>query len=359
MEIKPAIAYFLGANSSQGFYSLYKDFVHPEDGDFLWVIKGGPGCGKSTFMKKIGKAAENAGLTVEYILCSGDPESLDGVYIKEKRMAYVDGTAPHIMDCDLPGGGGLYLDLGAFYHPDPLVKKRQELLRLFAAYKAQYARAYALLRSAEAVAPECVPGLVTEDVLQQVDKRAESLGMRYIPTGAGHSVKTRFLSGISGNGICRLWESVTKQCPRVVTLDDDLGLADVFLQTIRIVAIRKEQPVILCPTPLNPRRLEAVLLPEAGLAFVSVYRRDPWPGDIWRHLRLDAMIREDVVRACREEYRSARRLQGELLESACRSLKEARRLHDELEGVYNPHVDFAGLNELCLLHVDYLLGQME
>lgn len=72
--------YFLGGNTASGFVSFYGQFCRgPED--FLWVIKGGPGCGKSSFMKTIGKAAENAGLDVEYVLCSGDPDSVDGVYL--------------------------------------------------------------------------------------------------------------------------------------------------------------------------------------------------------------------------------------------------------------------------------------
>ena len=39
--------YFLGGNTVRGFVSFYSGFCRgPED--FLWVIKGGPGCGKST-----------------------------------------------------------------------------------------------------------------------------------------------------------------------------------------------------------------------------------------------------------------------------------------------------------------------
>ena len=52
--------YFLGANTGGGFVSVYDEFCPPECGVFLWVLKGGPGCGKSSFMKAIGRAAEDA-----------------------------------------------------------------------------------------------------------------------------------------------------------------------------------------------------------------------------------------------------------------------------------------------------------
>ncbi len=89
------INYFLGSNSYYGFYSLYDDLVCSPLVDRLYIIKGGAGCGKSSFMKTISKAAEDAGLDVEKVLCSGDPDSLDGIFIPRLRIAYVDGTAPH------------------------------------------------------------------------------------------------------------------------------------------------------------------------------------------------------------------------------------------------------------------------
>ena len=46
--------YYLGANSGGGFRSLYRYFA-AGPGDRLHVIKGGPGTGKSSFMRRIGR----------------------------------------------------------------------------------------------------------------------------------------------------------------------------------------------------------------------------------------------------------------------------------------------------------------
>ena len=88
------IQYFLGANSPTGFYSLYDHLLSPEEARAIYILKGGPGCGKSTLMRKIGAWAEEAGLETEYILCSGDPDSLDAVILPAVGAAIVDGTAP-------------------------------------------------------------------------------------------------------------------------------------------------------------------------------------------------------------------------------------------------------------------------
>lgn len=87
--------FFVGANSGDGFQNLFSQVVDLEDTYDLMVLKGGPGVGKNTFMREIGRTMEAAGTPVEYLWCSGDPDSLDGVVLPELRCAVVDGTSPH------------------------------------------------------------------------------------------------------------------------------------------------------------------------------------------------------------------------------------------------------------------------
>ncbi len=87
--------WFLGANTAEGFFSRF-DQLHP--GIRVRknvIIKGGPGCGKSTFMKTLRGCAEALGADTESYLCSSDPASLDGLFIPALGLAFVDGTAPH------------------------------------------------------------------------------------------------------------------------------------------------------------------------------------------------------------------------------------------------------------------------
>ena len=86
--------FFLGANSEEGFSSLYEQLLGGRFDDLL-ILKGGAGSGKSTFMRRVGAAVERTGERVVYINCSGDPDSLDGAIFLDRRAAIVDGTAPH------------------------------------------------------------------------------------------------------------------------------------------------------------------------------------------------------------------------------------------------------------------------
>lgn len=87
--------YFLGANASGGYISLFDDLINPESDNALHIIKGGPGCGKSCFISKIANAMISNGYHVEFFHCSHSPDTLDGIYIQELKTAYLDGTAPH------------------------------------------------------------------------------------------------------------------------------------------------------------------------------------------------------------------------------------------------------------------------
>ena len=84
---------FPGSNTSAGFLSFYREGLKAIDNVF--ILKGGPGCGKSTLMRKIGLNMLERGYDVEFWQCSSDNDSLDGVVIPDISAAIIDGTPPH------------------------------------------------------------------------------------------------------------------------------------------------------------------------------------------------------------------------------------------------------------------------
>ena len=130
--------FFLAANSGRGFVSRYEGF--PGEGAFLHILKGGPGTGKSSFLKSIRARAAELGYDTESILCSGDPDSLDGLLIPALHLAWADGTAPHALEPGIFGADADYVNLGRFCRPlDKTAGKRAA--ELHAAYKEQYRQA--------------------------------------------------------------------------------------------------------------------------------------------------------------------------------------------------------------------------
>ena len=55
--------FFLGANSGSGFQNLFSEIMDPETAFDIMILKGGPGVGKNTFMREIGRTMEQAGFS--------------------------------------------------------------------------------------------------------------------------------------------------------------------------------------------------------------------------------------------------------------------------------------------------------
>lgn len=349
MEQKISRQFFLGANTGAGFVSLYPEFAAPENGAFFWYIKGGPGNGKSTLMRRAAERAERAGLAVESILCSGDPDSLDGIYIPEKKLGYVDATSPHVQEPAVPGGSGKYLDLSAFYRPIP-PEAAAELASIFPAYRREYARAYDMLHAAMLVSPSGIPGILTAETTTRVRKRAEAFAEKAVHRSEAEEYeKRRFLSAYTCRGAVLL-SGTAASFGRVYTLDNELGLADVFLQAVleRVRTVGAAR--IVCPDPVDPEKLAALILPDDGLSLVAVSSDFRFDGKTARHFRLDAAA--ELSDAQRKDVRRAAALRRSLAAEACGSLRRAKELHDTLEAGYRPFVDFRALTRFEEKHLE-------
>lgn len=83
---------YLGAATPTGS----KDFVpNITEGVKRYFLKGRPGTGKSTMLKKIAKEVSDLGYDVEFYSCAFDPDSKDMVISRELNFAIFDSTAPH------------------------------------------------------------------------------------------------------------------------------------------------------------------------------------------------------------------------------------------------------------------------
>lgn len=342
MEAEARICYYLGANTPSGFYSLYDQLIDPETARDVRILKGGPGCGKSTLMKQVGGALEEQGYAVEYIRCSGDPDSLDAVVIPALGAAVVDGTAPHVVEPKYPGLVESYVDLGACYDRAALQAVGPELKGCMKGYKARYSRAYRCLTAAAQLEEDVRALLVTPALEAKMAKRARGILSREIKGAgdqAGRAVQ-RFLGGITWQGVLREYGTVEAQCSKVYELSDTYGLAHTMLTCLAAGAMAAGHDVVACPDPLFPDRMAHLLIPALSLAFVSTTPELPWPHRPYRRIRLDAMADGELLRRSRARLRFSRKVTGALLEEAVDALGQAKAMHDELEGLYNPHVDF-------------------
>ena len=315
--------FFLAAISGRGFYSLYDGF--PGAPQFLHIIKGGPGTGKSGFMKRIREAARERGMDTVSILCSGDPDSLDGLLVPELGRAWVDGTAPHVREPKLFGVDADYVNLGRFCRLPLDERDRDRALALNREYKARYDTAYRHLAAAAALekAEELHDAAAAQEEVQRVGKILDTLPDR---EGGACRKERRFLSAISCQGMLHLHDTVNLLCKQIYHLR-----GHAVLEQAAALAEKKTGQLILCPRPLRPDQLEAVLLPEQGIAF----------------MRVPAAVKVPQGECLQSER---------ALAAGIEELRAAKALHDKLEAIYRPYMVFDDLTRHTNAYIEKLFS---
>lgn len=349
MQAKPQVRFFLGANSPDGFYSLYDQLIDPAQAEEFLILKGGPGCGKSSLMRRVGAAAEERGFQVEYIECSGDPDSLDAIVLPQLKAAIVDGTAPHVVEPKYPGAAERYVNLGECYDRAALRQIKGEIISCMKGYKGCYARAYRCLTAAAQIGEDMRALLETPALEAKMAKRAKGImGREFKKTGGepGQSVQ-RFMGGITWKGVLCNFSTAEALCKRIWELSDTYGLAHGLLTRLASGAMAAGHNIIVCPSPMYPDRIEHLLIPSLSLGFVSASPAAPVEKRPDRRIRLDAMIDQDLLRRNKARLKFSRKVSAALMEEAVESLAQAKAMHDDLEKLYNPHVDFERVYQIA------------
>lgn len=137
---------FLGAATPQGA----RDFIpNLTEGLACRIfLKGRPGTGKSTLLKKLAAQALEQGFDTEVYHCGFDPDSLDMVILRELDVAVIDTTAPHEYFPDRPGDEifDLYEKI---ITPGTDEEQAERLAQIAAAYRAKVAQSTAYLAKAQ------------------------------------------------------------------------------------------------------------------------------------------------------------------------------------------------------------------
>ena len=335
-------SFFVGANSGSGFVSFYDTVLEDVGIQKIYIIKGGPGTGKSRFMKDAEKMAHSLSLSVERYYCSSDPDSLDALVIGGK-YAILDGTAPHTVEAKCPGAREEIIDLGAFWDPDKLGESYDRIKELSRGKSEHYKRAYAYLGAANVIR-EINTCLISPVFLEKKAKGAVERIFSEIKTGGGHTKRVGMISSIGMKGRVRL-DTYERFADKLYIVDDFYGVGADYLALLIKKAEQTDTPVTVSYDPIDVKRADAVFFPNDKKAFVIKKGCDD------RSLECVINMRRFVdgarLRTVRSEYRLNEKLCEALLLSAEEKLRQAGKCHFALEGIYTECMDFYSKEVFC------------
>lgn len=104
----------------------------------------------------------------------------------------------------------------------------------------------------------------------------------------------------------------------------------------------------VCPSAFCRLPLALSPLHISPSPFIAFYRR----------IRLDAMADAELLRRNKARLKFSRKVSAALVEEAVDSLAQAKAMHDELEGLYNPHVDFDRVYQTAQAITDELTARL-
>lgn len=342
--------FFLGASTPDGFHSFFNELYDPESGWYCYILKGGPGTGKSSLMKQLAKQLEERGLSVVRIACSSDPHSLDAVICPAAKTCIADGTAPHVLDPKFPGIADEIINLGVFWDQKKLEDNQEDILLLTQQNAACHKRCQRFLSAAGTMKADirrlAQEYLNTDKIQRYASRTAAKLFPR--PNGQIGTESHRFLSAVTPLGIYPLYATLEAICPQLYVIEDPYGAASpLLLESLRCYALGNGLDVISCPCPLAPaREPEHLLLPQLGLGFITANRYHPAPSIPHKTVRASRFLDVDGLRARRGRISFTRRAQKELLAEAAQSMADAKELHDWLEEYYVGAMDFSAMMPL-------------
>ena len=338
---RSAKRYFAAANTHEGFISFFNDIFFGKKIEKRYIIKGGPGTGKSSFLRRIALDAHKHNRDVEYYYCSSDTDSLDGIVI-DGSIALFDGTYPHSYDTVLPGAVDEIINLGDFWDVESLQKNKSEIHRLSIQKSNAYAYAYGYLRAAgelertiESVIEPCVK---TEKMRSAVTRMISKLGIR--GNKGERQLRQTSALGIKGHVRFNTLEINAKQ---KFYVEDYYGTASRFLEEFANMAIAAGARVDISLDVPFTKRISELYLPDTDYYFRAT---DKCQEDALI-INMKRFIDTDALADVRFSYRTAKQAKDKITDLASQSLVNAGEIHSKIEGFYVSSMDFSRLKAFC------------
>lgn len=338
-----ATDFFLGTTTPAGFKG-YFEALRSEPNMQLYLIKSGPGCGKSTLMKKL---AQKANEPVQRIHCASDPDSLDGVIFLEKHAAVLDATAPHTMEPEAPGADEMVISLYHTIDSAALHEHREAVMELFAQNKSLRARAARYIASAGSLLLDSRRAEACSTDFDKVRRCAKRLSSRLLPRTDGQArEELRLLSAVTPKGLMFYAGSVQALADQMIVLRDEYGaVSRLLLELLRAEALARGYHIITSPCALHPDdKIDHLIIPALRLAFVT---DNGWHSTAFagaQTINCSRFIDKENFSAYRARLRFNTRAASQLLEQAVSLMAQAKSCHDELETYYCAAVDFAAVD---------------
>ena len=350
MSEHKTVDFFLGANTASGFRSYLNTYDEPQAEFKRFLIKGGPGTGKSGMMKKLSAALEKADSGwIEKIHCSSDADSLDGLIWEQGKAAVFDATPPHAVEPCFPGAYDRVIALTECFDNGRLAENLGQIRCLSEKIAMLHQRCRGLLAAAQMLSQQNSAQLSEYWQVGKLHRSVERFAKRllYKQHGDGSADTVRMLSAVTDKGIITYEKTVSALADRILCIKDPYGVvADAYLDAIYRQAKKQGIKCTVCRGVLFPDRIEHLIMPEVRIAVVREDQLCRFSFDKMQIIHISRYLLQKPFKSLKSVLRHRNHMIADLLKDASGCLKQAKSLHDALEAYYTPAVDFGKVDRM-------------
>lgn len=336
-------SYFASMNTSDGFKCYFDRIFDPSVLDSLYIIKGGSGTGKSTMMKKIGEEYEN-NHAVEYFRCSSAPDSLDGVMI-DRRVAVIDGTAPHITDPKYPGASDKIINLGECLDSVVLEKFKRDIVELTLDKQNSYRKGYSFLSAAGIIKKEITDICKTDFFYEKMSGAVKRFFSQQNYSGEKIGIQTRLIETVSAGGKVKL-TAFESNSEKICCIINGHGLEHILLEEFMKISQGRKLLCYQSFDVLDPSKYNALYFPEIKLSVLPSGGNENLYDEKYKAFNMERFVSKDILNVNRSKLRFANKCVNALIQEASECFLDAKNIHEKIESIYGGAVDFEKVNEI-------------
>ncbi|HEX6923596.1 MAG TPA: PRK06851 family protein, partial [Bacillales bacterium] len=288
------------------------------------------------------------GWTIEFLHCSSDNGSLDGVIVPSLKVGIVDGTAPHIVDPKYPGAVDRIVNLGDFRNDSLLLQHKEEIKKLTDSIAESFTNAYTTFAEAKSAHDDLEDIYLGAMDFQKADQVTASLIEKIFPdtleSDSNPVSKHLFFGAATPKGPVDYIDNLTDGLKKRYIVKGRAGSGkSTMMKKIGRHAEDLGLNVQYFNCAFDPESLDMVIIPSLETAVLdgtAPHVIDPSrPNDeVVDMFELCINTRVEVDQA--EDLKEAETPYKYLMQKGTNRLMEAKQKHDELEEYYVQAMDF-------------------
>lgn len=319
---------FASANGYSGFRSYFDEIFGIFSFERIFVLKGGPGTGKSTLLRRIGKKYRELGMRCEDFLCSSDPHSLDAVILSngKRQVAILDGTAPHQTDAKLPGAADCLINLAESVDEHRILPYKKKLEEQFQKKSLLYKKGYEFLSICGAI-----------DSKVKAESKIEGLATAYgeltepLYGAQKGAVSYRLYHAFGKEGELSVIPPFFSATHKICLIGNPYATRH-LMHRIRRLILENAYEATVCPDALDDNFTQHIYLPSLDLLYTTESVKEPTRVFSFPEAEYDAKAELDTF-VCGMKKR------------AQNCFAEAFVEHRRMEEIYGGVIDFSDVDE--------------